>query len=205
MSPLQPTSHGTLPEPERIETRALDNLRFIRETMERAAAFTAVPGWGGAAMGLSALAAAAFAARSTSRDVWLAIWLVEAALAFIIGAAAMIWKARRAHVPLLYGAGRRFMLALCPPLVAGALVTFVLHRMGATAVLPGLWLLLYGAGVVTGGAYSVRIVPAMGMVLMAVGAAALFAPAGWGDGFMAVGFGLVQVVFGCIIARRHGG
>jgi len=97
------------------------------------------------------------------------------------------------------------MLALCPPLVAGALVTFVLYRMGATAVLPGLWLLLYGAGVVTGGAFSVRIVPAMGIVLMAIGAAALFAPASWGDGFMAVGFGLVQVVFGWIIARRHGG
>lgn len=200
---LQPTSRRTLPEPERIETRALDNLRFIRETMERAAAFTAVPGWGGAVMGLTALAAAALAARFANH--WLAIWLVEAAIAFTIGAAAMVWKARRAHVPLLHGAGRRFTLALCPPLVAGALVTFVLHRIGATAVLPGLWLLLYGAGVVTGGAYSVRIVPAMGIVLMAVGAAALFAPANWGDGFMAVGFGLVQVVFGWIIARRHGG
>jgi len=202
---LQPTSRSTPAEPERIETRAIDNLRFIRETMERASAFTAVPGWGGAAMGLTALGAAALAARFESRGVWLAIWLVEAWFAFTLGAAAMVWKAHRAHVPLLHGAGRRFMLALCPPLVAGALVTFVLYRMGATAVLPGLWLLLYGAGVVTGGAFSVRIVPAMGIVLMAIGAAALFAPASWGDGFMAVGFGLVQVVFGWIIARRHGG
>jgi hypothetical protein len=202
---LQPTPRTRRAEPERLEIRALDNLRFIRETMERASAFTAVPGWGGAAMGVSALIAAVLAVRSTSRDAWLAIWVVEAVFAFMLGAAAMVRKARRAHVPLLGGAGRRFMLALCPPLVAGALVTLVLHRMGASAVLPGLWLLLYGAGVVTGGAFSVRIVPAMGLVLMATGAAALFAPSGWGDAFMAAGFGVVQLVFGMIIARRHGG
>ncbi len=199
------TSPSPRTEPRALETHAHDNLRFIRETMERASAFTAVPGWGGAAMGLTALLAAAVASRSTSLDAWLAIWLGEAVFAFALGAAAMVWKARRAHVPLLHGAGRRFLMALCPPLVAGGLVTIVLHRMGATAVLPGVWLLLYGAAVVTGGAFSVRIVPALGLVLMSVGAAALFAPASWGDVFMAVGFGLVQVVFGWIIARRHGG
>lgn len=202
---LPTTSRSTHGEPRALETHAHDNLRFIRETMERASAFTAVPGWGGAAMGVTALGAAAVAAQQPTRGAWLLVWLCEAVLAFTLGAAAMWLKARRAHLPLLHGAGRRFLMALCPPLVAGGLVTFVLYRMGATAVLPGLWLLLYGAGVVTGGAFSVRIVPAMGLVLMSLGAVALFAPGHWGDVFMATGFGLVQVVFGWIIARRHGG
>jgi hypothetical protein len=67
------------------------------------------------------------------------------------------------------------------------------------------WLLLYGTAIVTGGAFSVRVVPLMGLCLMALGAVALFLPAGWGDVLMAGGFGAVQIGFGIWIARHHGG
>ena len=192
-------------EPIPIDLRAVDHLRYIRETMQRAGEFTAVPGWGGVLMGFTALAAALLAARQTTPRGWLAIWLVEALVAFAIAAPAAAHKAHRANLPLLSGPGRKFLLSFAPPLFVGGLLTFVLFRAGAVAALPGLWLLLYGAATVTAGAFSVRIVPVMGTCLMVVGAAALFAPAHWGDIFMAVGFGALQIGFGGWIARYHGG
>jgi hypothetical protein len=191
-------------EPPALHARAMDNLSFIRDTMERATAFTAVPGWGGAAMGVTALAAAAVAAgRPAPRD-WFGVWMAEAVVAAIIGSAALIRKSRSARTPLLSQPGRRFLLGFVPPIVVGSLLTAVLYQGGLWRALPGTWLLLYGTGVVTGGAFSVPVVPLMGLCFMAAGAAALALPA-WGTAWMALGFGVLHVVFGVLIARRYGG
>ena len=192
-------------EPIPIDARAADHLRYIRETMESAAEFTAVPGWGGVAMGLTAIAAAWVAARQTTPLNWAIVWLAEAFVAVAIAAPAAATKARRANSSLFRGPGRKFVLSFAPPIVVGGLLTLVLIQLGIFSVLPGVWLLLYGTAIVTGGAFSVRAVPVMGLCLMAVGAAALFAPAVWGNYFMATGFGLVQVAFGLRIALRYGG
>jgi len=191
--------------PPALHDRAMDNLRFIRETMERASSFTAVPGWGGALMGATALGAAVAAGWQPTRARWLAVWVLEALLALVIGSYALARKAQRAGTPVLSGPGRKFALAYAPPILAGMLLTVVLLRGGMVSALPGTWLLLYGTAVVAGGAFSVKIVPVMGMCFMLLGAVALYAPAAWGDYLMAAGFGGLHVIFGVIIARRHGG
>jgi hypothetical protein len=184
----------------------MDNLRYIRETMERAGSFTAVPGWGGVAMGVSAVAAAVMAAAQPTTRSWLVVWLVEAGVAGVLGAVFMVRKARRAGLSLFSGAGRRFVLAFLPPVAAGAVLTVALMGTGAARrLLPGLWLMLYGAAVTTGGAFSVRVVPVMGVCFMVLGVLALATPVRWGDGWMAVGFGVLEVGFGIMIARRYGG
>jgi hypothetical protein len=183
----------------------MDNLSFIRSTMERATAFTAVPGWGGVAMGVTALMAAALADNHAVDREWLSVWLGASALALAIGGWAMAVKARRAGTSVFSYSGRRFVLSYVPPLAVGALLTLVLVRADLYAALPGTWLLLYGTGVVTGGAYSVRVVPIMGLCFMALGAVALLAPPGWGEWLMVVGFGGLHIIFGLIIARRYGG
>lgn len=193
-----------LSEPVPIDRRAADNLRFIRDTMERAASFTAVPGWGGVLIGITALAAGAGSIGHTER-VQFSIWLVEALLALVVGGVAVRLKSNRLCLSLQSRAARRALLSFMPPLLAGAILTAVLYRLSIFGVLPGLWLLLYGAAVVTGGAFSVRIVPVMGLCFMFVGAASLAAPAGWGNGFLMLGFGGLHVAFGAVIARRHGG
>lgn len=182
----------------------MDNLRFIRETMEGASTFTAVPGVGAAVVGLTALATAAVTSRLESATGWLLVWLGDAFLACLIMAVAILWKARRSG-GLVARPGIRFALGVFPPLIAGAVLTLVIFAHGLMSLLPGIWLLLYGTGVVTGGAFSVRIVPVMGLGFMALGALALFAPAAWGDGFLAAGFGGLHIAFGIAIARRYGG
>jgi hypothetical protein len=200
---LAPRQRQRRPKP--IDSKAEESLRFIRSAMERAGSFTAVPGWGGAAMGATALAAAWLAHRAVTPSAWLAVWLVEGVLACGIGVWAIRAKARRSKTPLFAGATRRFAMTLSPPIVAGAIATMALARDERVGSLPGLWLTLYGAGVVTGGATSVRAVPVLGLLFMATGAAAFFTPPSWGDAWLALGFGVLQIVFGIYIARRHGG
>jgi hypothetical protein len=204
MASVQPIRAGH-PEPVSLQSHAMDNLKFIRETMERAGSFTAVPGWGGFAMGVSALVASLIAARQSTREAWLVTWLLEGIFAIALGALAMTRKANRAQVPLMSAPARKFILSFAPPLLVGALLTLTLYRAGLTGAIPGTWLLLYGTGVVTGGAFSVRVVPVMGLCFMFLGAVALFCPLSWGAAFLAAGFGGLHLVFGTIIARRYGG
>lgn len=192
-------------EPPALHDRAMDNLRFIRETMERASSFTAVPGWGQFAIGITALFAALVASQQKTFAEWLAVWLVEAVISLAVAGWTMYWKAHASDTPLLSQPGRKLIINLSPPMFVGALLTIVFYRTGLTALLPGLWLLLYGTGVVTGGAFSVRPVPVMGLCFMFIGAGALFCPDAWGDAFMAAGFGLLHIIFGLHIARNYGG
>lgn len=192
-------------QPPAIHSRALEHLEYIRDTMEGAAAFTAVPGWGGVAMGITALAAALLASRQTDTPQWLGVWVGEAILSMLVAGWAMLRKASRGGTPLLSRPGRKFALSFCPPILAGALLTAALYSAGLTGLLPGTWLLLYGTAIVNGGAFSVKIVPAMGACFMILGAAALLAPYRFADAFMAAGFGGLHLIFGWIIARRYGG
>lgn len=191
--------------PVAMHEHAMDNIQFIRRTMENAGAFTAVPGLGGILVGVTALAAAGLANLQTSVEAWLVVWMAEAAVAICIGVATAARKARRGQMLLASRPGMKFVLGLAPPILAGALITAAMYRVGATGLLPGAWMLFYGTGVLTGGAFSVRIVPVMGICFMAIGAAALFAPVAWGTALLAAGFGVVHIVFGCLIAWRYGG
>jgi hypothetical protein len=192
-------------EPIALGDRAMDDIRFIRRTMERGTAFTAVPGWGGVAMGISALVATWLAIQRPSIEGWIGVWFVEAVVAGGIAGWAIALKARRTELPVLSGAGRKFFLSFLPPTLAAAGLTLALYQSGVPSLIPGVWLLLYGAGVVTAGTFSVGVVPVMGACFMAVGAVALLSNPDWGDRFMAMGFGGLHILFGLIIARKHGG
>jgi hypothetical protein len=195
-----------MPAPDALHTHAAENLRFIRDAMTRASAFTAIPGWGGVAIGTTALAAAAVSGPPDNSVRWVAVWFGEAAVAAVIGLVAMTVKARRDGTPLSTTAPvYRFALAYVPPLVAGVVLTSVFARLDLTARLPGCWLLLYGTALASGGVMTVRIVPHMGAAFMALGTLAFAAPTAWGHYFLAAGFGGLHIVFGFIIARNYGG
>ena len=193
----------TEPQTTSLPDRAIENLRYIRDTMDRAAAFTAISGYGLSAAGVTAVVAA-WLASSRTGGAWLTVWLVEAAIGLALSFGFTLRKARRAGAPILRGSGRRFVLGFAPPAFAAIVLTPPLLAAGADVALPGVWLLLYGVAITTAGAFSVRVVPAMGAAFMVVGALALAFP-DFRDAWLAVGFGLLHVIFGIIIARRHGG
>jgi hypothetical protein len=205
------------PEPPALHERAIQDLSFIRRTMEGAASFTDVPGWGLVTIGCTAVATSAIAAAQPNAGRWISVWVAEAVLAVLIGGG-MMWRKMRRHVqagspPVLSAPARKFLFGFWPAVFAGAVLTFALvdfnevwrdHSVVPQA-LPGLWLLLYGVGVTTAGAFSVRAVPLMGAGFMTLGTAALLFPQLSADVLLAMGFGVWQIAFGLWIARRHGG
>ena len=188
-----------------LQGRAIDDLRFIRETMENAAAFTAVSGWGMVAVGAVAFAAAAVAVAQPTIRGQLIAWFVAAAASISVSAYGTWRKAKRANAPLFHGAGRKFLLSFAPPMTVGAILTYVLLESGNFALVPPMWLMLYGTAVITGGAFSVRVVPLMGLLFIAAGVVSLMLPAWTTHWLLGAAFGGLHVVFGLIIARRHGG
>jgi hypothetical protein len=187
-----------------MDTHAIENIRYIRETMERASAFTAVPGAGGVAMGLTGSIAAFIAPRQTTVEGWMLVWMIAAVAAIIEGALAMLYKARATGADLLSAPARKFALSFVPPMAVGGLLTIALWRTGTPHLIAGTWLGLYGAAIVAGGVFSVRVVPVMGAAFIGLSAVALLVPA-LGDICMGLGFGGLQILFGLIIARRYGG
>jgi len=183
---------------------AEESLQFIRRTMERSSTFTAVPGLGGAGMGAIGLAAAVLAANQRSTERWLVVWLLAASVALGVGVTAMMRKATRLGAPLAGAVGRRFAMSLAAPLVAGAALTWGVWMNGDRALIPAVWLLLYGTGVLAGGVFSVVAVRLLGVAFMALGIAALVTPPAWGNVWLGMGFGGLQLVFGLYIASRHG-
>src|SRR5258708_32945423 len=159
MAPAQLAPAAQNDQPPALHERAMDNLRYTRETMERASAFTGISGWGEVAIGVTALGACALAAQQPTVKSWLMVWIVEALFSLLIAGWSMDRKARAANMPLFSGPGRKVAFSLSPPLIAGAFLTAVLYRAHLSDSIPGTWLLLYGTGVVTGGMFSLVIFP----------------------------------------------
>lgn len=187
-----------------IRDHAEDNLRYIREAMERAGSFTSIPGWGGFIIGLTAIVTAIIAAPLDPQR-WLAAWLIDAVVAAVIGAITVALKGRRAGTSFTSVASRRFFTAYGAPLIAGAIITLALWRAGAYAAMPAVWLLLYGTAFVSSGAFSIRVIPILGICFMLFGVAAALVPFAAANVLLGAGFGGLHVVFGVLIARRFGG
>lgn len=183
----------------------LDQLQFIRHTMESATSFTAVPGWGTVMLGVTAIATALLARTVESQITWVLLWLGEALLAALISLVGMVRKTGSLAKLATSIPARKCALSLAPPLAAGAVLTVIMMEQHLYAALPGMWLMLYGVAVITGGAFSVRVVPVMGICFAIFGTVAFALPSSWANGVMAVGFGGLHVIFGWVIARRHGG
>lgn len=200
------TATHTEPAPNTINLaeRAEDNLRFIRSTMESASVFTGLSGKGYIFTGITAVVASWLASIQPDPERWLLVWMGELALATVIATAFTWKKTRQLGLSMRLSTTRKLLSAFLPAMLVGGLLTLVFYREQLIPLLPGIWLSLYGAAVTTAGAWSVRVLPAMGVVFMLLGAVALLTPVS-ADWLMALGFGGLHIVFGTLIWRRYGG
>lgn len=201
--------------PIALHERAMENLTFIREAMERSTSFTGISGKGMILMGLIALGGGHVARLEASRQWWMYCWLAVALAGCLAGLTAMYLKMRALDQPGVARAARRFALNMAPAVLAGVFLTQMFHELALNAFMPGMWLLLYGAGVVAGGALSVRVLPMMGGAMMLLGTAAFFwtlwgpnsfsRPDAVGEAALALGFGGLHMITGIIVWRHYGG
>lgn len=202
---IRPISAAPSAQPPALHDRAIDNLQYIRETMERAEPVTAISGWGIAAAGGVAFVATAATLHTPLSGRWVGTWIAAAVVAFLVSLGATLRKANRTQTPFFSGATRRLALAFVPAMFIAAVLTGALLRAQQGPLLVPLWLLSYGAAVTAAGMFSVRVIPVMGACFVLLGTAAALVPTGFETWFMALGFGALHVLFGVLIARRYGG
>lgn len=188
-----------------VDHQAENQLRYIRDVMSRATTFTAVPGKGMVLMGGVALAAFAVAFNQLDTYGWLLAWGGAVVVAPVIGFTALVRKARRTGTALRSGVGQKFMLSFSSCMLVGLLLSIGAWRVDHIELLPAIWMLMYGAGTITGGALSIKVIPIMGIFFIVLGSVALFTSLFWGNVLLAAAFGGLHLIFGTIIARYYGG
>lgn len=181
------------------QIKALQNLAFVRETMENAGAFTTVPGWGMVAIGFSAMVTSFITIFISNPVIWMSIWILEAIIAIAIGLTSISLKNNKLGLTILHGIGLRFMINLCIPILAAVPLSFVLWKHNLTFHMPDVWLLLYGTSIITAGSYSLRLVLFMGCSFFALGCIGMLFPVIPKDALMFFGFGVFHCLFGMLI------
>jgi uncharacterized BrkB/YihY/UPF0761 family membrane protein len=190
--------------PISIESRALGTLAFIRTSIESSSSM-AVPGMAGIVMGAIGIIATIIASVPRDAPYWLGIWLIAAAIAFASGGAMMARETAQTGHARYLGPVRKFLLCLCPALLTGCALTFVLWHAGVTNLIPGVWLLLYGCAVLSAStvtiARTMRLICIMGVLFMLLGLLAFAAPARTHTLILGMGFGALHTIFGMLIGQ----
>jgi hypothetical protein len=196
------------PGPVPIESRALGTLSYIRSSID-AAGSLAVPGAAGIVMGTIGMIASALTSVPALHTQWLGIWLAAAIAAFLMGGMLVVRQATERGRPLISGPLRKFLLCLCPALIAGAMLTFIFWQEGLERFIPGAWLLLYGSSVISAStvtnASNMRVIILMGTLFVVLGLAAFALPAPSHTLILGLGFGLLHLIFGLVIGRMNHG
>jgi len=191
--------------PTPIGESAVENLRYIRDTIAAAGTFTTVPGKGCIAMGITALTASALEWVPRLAPSWLPIWVGAAIMACAVALFFMEEKAKAQGLSLRRAVARRFFMTLVPAFVAGGVLTAALVHHVDRNLITGLWLLLYGTGLAACGVFAIRAVLVAGLAFMALGTVALGLPPSWSPAILALGFGGLHIALGVIIIKDHGG
>jgi hypothetical protein len=190
--------------PAAIESRALGTLAYIRASIESSSSMD-VPGMAGIVMGIVGLLAAVVVSLPRWAPHWLGIWLGAVVIALTFGGALVARRIGLSGHPRYWGPARKFLLCLCPALLAGAVLTWVLYAVGAAGMIPGMWLLLYGCAVLSASTVTsagiARLVGIMGALFVALGAITLALPTTTHTAMLGLGFGGLHIIFGLLIGR----
>ena len=202
---LLDTNPASGASPTRIDSKAAENLRFIRNAIEASQTFTTIPGNGCISMGVMALSAAALELATPLATYWLPLWLATALAASLTALYCMWSKVRLQGSSLGRAASRRFFVTLAPAFFVAIVLTVVLSGLVSREMMAAIWLLLYGAALCTCGIFTLRAVSIAGLGFLSLGTAAAFLPAGTAPLMLAAGFGGIHIGLGLYVGKHHGG
>jgi predicted lysophospholipase L1 biosynthesis ABC-type transport system permease subunit len=201
---------------------AQENLRMIRELMERSTKYSTFSGLSGVLVGLIAIAGCAVQAFVLPR-YWpehpvrgfLINWILVVALALLVDFVLTKRRAPLVGKHIRSRLGKQMILAAAPGLGIGVLTTIVLIPWLMDFVYPA-WMLCYGAAVCAVGIFSQREVRRLGWSFLVTGAVTLLLlrftdlwPYIWersylGLGMTALSFGGFHIIYGLVMWRRGG-
>ena len=211
------------PDTSPASAHPLDTLRDIRSIMDRSSRFLSLSGWSGVWAGACALAGALVAHRWLQepeaaavlrRDyrpalddvgVVLPFFLLGVAVFCVALIGAFFFTRRRAHregQQLWSPAARRLFTSMAVPLVAGAALVIAFLWYGSGIFVAPACLLFYGIALVSAARHTLTEINGLGYAQILLGMINLAFP-GYGLYFWAAGFGVLHILYGLMMWRRH--
>ena len=202
---------------------SLEALKEIRSIMDRSARFISLSGWSGIWAGSMALAGAGIAYSwlrqpgysyrdipgAASGDYFDSFTIRLLALGICVFAAALAGgyfftsrKAKKQGFKLWNNASRQMLLHLFIPMFAGGAFTLFFIYYGLGLFIAPACLVFYGLALVSASSHTLSDIRYLGGLEVALGCACLLCP-GYGLYFLAVGFGVLHILYGVIMWNKY--
>ncbi len=202
-----------------MKEKYIEDLKEIKEIMNRSTRFISLSGLSGVSTGIIALTGAFIAHQSffksqdylvynavdINRDDMIHLLLMAfATLILSIGSAIFftLRKTRQRNQSLFNQQSKELLINLLIPLITGGLLCLVLLLEGFVGLLPPLTLIFYGLALVNGSKYTLPEIRNLGLIEISIGLLAIqFIQ--YGLVFWAFGFGLMQIIYGLIVQKKY--
>jgi hypothetical protein len=202
------------------QQRYLDDLKDIKDIMNRSSRFLSLSGLSGVFAGVFALGGAylAYGTVYKSQDylgyrqadmstetltTLLLIALATVALAVGVGILLTTREARKSNQKLWDAQTKRLMINLLIPLVTGGILCLMLLLTGYIGFVAPLTLIFYGLALVNASKYTLTEVRSLGLLEIGLGLLAVHF-IGYGLIFWAAGFGVLHIIYGIVMHIRYG-
>lgn len=202
-----------------ITDKYIQDLKEIRETMNRATRFISLSGLSGVSTGIIALVGALLSyvvifkdadylgynsvEISSSHLVYLLL-IAIGTLSLSIGSALLFThrKTKKQNQKVWNTPAKMLIINLSIPLITGGLLCFLFLIKGFVGFLCPLTLIFYGLALLNGSKYTIPVIRNLGLLEILLGLMA-FQFINYGLLFWTLGFGVIQIIYGLIVQKKY--
>lgn len=197
----------------------IDDLKEIKDTMDRATRFISLSGLSGVSTGITALTGAFLAYQAvfknddyliynavdiSSKNLWYLLLISMGTLILSVACAIFFTnrKTKKQNQGVWNVQVKRLLINLSIPLITGGLLCLMLLLKGFVGFLFPLTLIFYGLALVNGSKYTLTEIRNLGLIQILLGLIA-FQFINYGLVFWALGFGVFQIIYGLIVQKKY--
>ena len=197
-----------------------EDLSHIRSMMERSSMFISLSGLSGVFAGISAIVGAGFALNILDNNginyfddnqivldqniifqlLGIAVLVLISAISF--GIFFTVRKSMKNNLPIWTTATKNMLLNLAIPLLVGGVFCLALYQQRYFGLIAPATLLFYGLALINAEKYTLTDIKYLGYCELILGCISLFY-IGMGLVFWVIGFGLLHIVYGLIMYKKH--